>query len=179
MNNQLIKKNTIFTIGHSNRDLAVFIAMLESFGVDQIVDVRQIPWSRHNPQFNFDTFPKALRSKKIGYRHEKDLGGLRKVHKDSINDAWINLSFRAFADYMQQDSFSLAIDRIIARAQKKTLALMCAEALPYKCHRSLIGDALVVRGMEVFDIYNIHTYKAHILTPWAKVQGIRITYPST
>lgn len=164
-------------MGHSTLPLEIFLAVLDSFAIDQVIDVRAIPRSRHNPQFNFDSLPSILRNKHIGYRHEKDLGGLRRVHKDSINTAWQNPSFRAFADYMQTEAFCGAVSKIIKLAQKKTIVLMCAESVPWRCHRSLIGDALLVRGIDVYDIFAPNKCKAHLLTPWAKIQGTRVYYP--
>jgi len=171
--------NFIFTIGHSNHSLPVFLAFLESYTINQLIDIRTIPYSRHNPQFNFDTFPSILRSEKINYRHEKKLGGLRKPRKDSVNTAWNNLSFRGFADYMQTDEFQEGLNSLITIAQNKTCALMCAEAVPWRCHRSLIGDALLVRGFDVYDIFSFTNYKPHVLTPWAHTDGNNIIYPAT
>jgi uncharacterized protein (DUF488 family) len=170
-------KNPVYTIGHGTRELALFIALLDSFAINQLVDIRTIPRSRHNPQYNFDTLPKELRSKKINYKHEKNLGGLRHAKKDSINLAWRNASFRGFADYMQTSDFSTALDKLITLSQKKTLAIMCAETLPWRCHRSLIADALLLRGIEVYDIFDLNKCRAHSLTPWAQVKDSALYYP--
>jgi uncharacterized protein (DUF488 family) len=167
----------IYTIGHGTKDIELFLAILDSFGIDQLVDVRSIPRSRHNPQFNFDTFPSLLRKKGIGYRHEKALGGLRRAKKDSINMAWHNASFRGYADYMQTNKFNTALNALMILAEKKTLVIMCAETLPWRCHRSLIADALLVQNRAVFDIFGLNKGHMHSLTPWAKVKGKRVYYP--
>ncbi len=168
----------IYTIGHSTRSLDDFLAILRHYNINEVVDIRTIPKSRHNPQYNKDSLAHFLRNHHIGYRHEKDLGGLRHTHKNSINMAWENASFRGFADYMQTDEFKHGIEKLIKIAKKKNVVIMCAEAVPWRCHRSLIGDALLVRGIKVEDIFNIHTTKPHSLTPWAHVHGTTITYPA-
>jgi uncharacterized protein (DUF488 family) len=170
-------KMCIYTIGHSTHSLADFKAILKAYHINQLVDIRSIPRSRHNPQFNFDTFPRFLRSSKIGYRHAKNLGGLRRAYPDSINTAWENASFRGFADYMQTPSFEKGLVKLIQLAQKKTVVIMCGEAVPWRCHRSLIGDALLARGIKVVDIYSPTNAKPHKKTPWAKISGGKITYP--
>lgn len=172
------KKLCIFTIGHSTRSIDDFIEILKAYNITELVDIRTIPKSRHNPQFNGDELAHVLRNHHIGYRHQKNLGGLRHAHKDSINMAWRNASFRGYADYMQTDEFKKGIGELIETAHHKIVAIMCAEAVPWRCHRSLIGDALLVRGIEVEDIYSITSVKSHMLTPWAVVHGADITYPS-
>ncbi|MFA5074774.1 MAG: DUF488 domain-containing protein [Candidatus Babeliales bacterium] len=172
-----MKKFKIFTIGHSTYDIKTFKKILKKYNIKQIIDIRSIPYSKHNPQFNFDTFSKTLRNSKFGYRHLKILGGLRYAKKDSINDAWINKSFRGFADYMQTKEFENGLKTLIKIAKRKRVAIMCSEILPWRCHRSLIGDALLIRGFDVKDIYNIKTCKPHEITKWAKVNGMQITYP--
>ncbi len=138
------------------------------------MDVRTVPKSRHNPQFNMDSLPVALGPAGIGYRHEPDLGGLRKARKDSTNTAWRNAGFRGYADHMQSDRFVAAIEALLA---DRRCAVMCAEAVPWRCHRSLIGDAMIVRGVEVRHIMGTERFTAHRLTPFARVDGLRITYP--
>jgi len=170
-------KPEIFTIGHSTHSLEDFITILKTYAIDEVVDIRTIPRSRHNPQFNFETLPEVLRNKHIGYRHEKGLGGLRHAKKDSINTAWRNTSFRGFADYMQTEEFAENIEKLAALAHEKNVVIMCAEAVPWRCHRSLIGDALLIRGFEVTDIYSKDSCKPHTLTPWAVVHGKHVTYP--
>jgi uncharacterized protein (DUF488 family) len=168
----------IFTIGHSTRPLADFIEILKAHGVQRIIDVRSIPRSRHNPQFNRATLARALRSARIAYIHLKKLGGLRHAKKDSTNLGWHNSSFRGFADYMQTPEFLAGLDRAIKLARARTSALMCAEAVPWRCHRSLVADALLVRGFPVEDIMTISRAQPHHLTPFARVRGERITYPT-
>ena len=169
---------TVFTIGHSTRELADFIHLLQAHGVTQIADVRSVPRSRHNPQFNQDTLPDALQTAGIGYVHLPGLGGLRHAHADSPNLAWRNASFRGYADYMQTDAFAENLEQLIGLAKQGHIALMCAEAVPWRCHRSLIADALTVRGIPVEDIMSPTLRQPHPLTPWARVDGSRITYPA-
>jgi uncharacterized protein (DUF488 family) len=164
------------TIGHSTRSLAEFIKLLEAYGVKEVVDVRTIPRSRHNPQFNKDALAKGLGD--ISYIHISGLGGLRHAKKDSVNGGWKNASFRGFADYMQTEEFEKGLAALMERAGKKLIAIMCAEALPWRCHRSLIADALTVRGVHVEHIYSETSVKTHKLTPFARVEGEKITYPA-
>ncbi len=168
---------TIFTIGHSTHSIEEFVGMLKAHDIKLIVDVRTIPKSRHNPQFNSDELSAVLREHGIGYEHLSGLGGLRHAKKDSINTAWENASFRGFADYMQTEEFEEGLSALIETAGAKPTAIMCAEAVPWRCHRSLIGDALLVRGVVVMDIMSVTSAKAHTMTPWAEVNGITITYP--
>jgi len=169
---------TVFTIGHSTRQLAEFINLVQAHGVTKIADVRTVPRSRHNPQFNLETLPHALNTASIGYVHLPELGGLRHARADSPNMAWRNASFRGFADYMQTDEFAENLERLIELAKKEHIALMCAEAVPWRCHRSLIADALTVRGITVEHIMSTAHRQPHTLTPWARVDGRRITYPA-
>ena len=170
------KKLTVMTIGHSTHPLDEFIKILEAHGAEELVDVRTIPRSRHNPQFNRDKLAKGLG--KIGYTHISGLGGLRRTRKDSPNTGWRNASFRGFADYMQTEEFEISLEKLVEIARKKQVAIMCAEALPWRCHRSLIADALTVRKIHVEHIYSITSIKTHELTPFAKVEGVKITYPA-
>lgn len=169
---------TVFTIGHSTRELAEFIHLLKAYGVTKIADVRTVPRSRHNPQFNRETLSDALKIASIGYVHFQGLGGLRHARVDSINMAWRNASFRGFADHMQTDEFAENLERLIDLAKEEHIALMCAEAVPWRCHRSLIADALTVRGIPVEHIMSTAHHQPHTLTPWARVDGRRITYPA-
>lgn len=168
---------TIFTIGHSNRAIDEFIALLRAFDIEQVIDIRTIAKSRHNPQFNQADLRKALKNNRIGYRHLKGLGGLRHAKKDSINTAWRNASFRGYADYMQTNAFKENLERLMEYAQKKRVAIMCAEAVPWRCHRSLIADALLLNGFNVQDIMSATKSTAHAMTPWAKVGPGKIWYP--
>ena len=168
---------TISTIGHSNHPLEKFIEMLTAHGIELIADVRTVPRSRHNPQYNSDVLPASLREQGMAYRHLPDLGGLRHAKKDSLNTGWENATFRGFADYMQTESFEKGLAELIALADGTKVALMCAEALPWRCHRSLIADALMVRGITVMHIMSRTAANEHTLTPFAKVNGTTITYP--
>jgi uncharacterized protein (DUF488 family) len=173
-----VMRATVFTIGHSTRPLAEFIEMLRAHGVRRVVDVRSIPRSRHNPQFNRETLARHLRAARIGYVHLKKLGGLRHAKADSANLGWHNASFRGFADYMQTDQFLTGLARLEKLATGKPTAIMCAEAVPWRCHRSLIADTLVVRDFPVEDIMSVARTQEHQLTPFARVRGLRITYPT-
>lgn len=168
---------TIYTVGHSTHPIDEFVALLEAHGVANIVDVRTIPKSRHNPQFGEDVLPGSLAEHQIGYRRLEALGGLRRGSHDSINGAWRNASFRNYADYMQTAAFTVGIDELLVIAAERPSAIMCAEAVPWRCHRSLIGDALLVRGVSVLDIMSPTSAKPHTLTSFALVNGTRITYP--
>ena len=168
----------IYTIGHSTRPLDELLAMLHGHGIQRLVDVRTRPRSRHNPQFNIDTLPESLATADIAYTHMAGLGGLRPQRKDSINLGWRNASFRAYADYMQTDEFSENIQHAIEMGKEERIALMCAEAVPWRCHRSLIADALLVRGIPVEEIVTAAKSEPHKLTSFARVDGICITYPS-
>lgn len=167
----------IFTIGHSTRSIEEFLEILKHYNITQLVDIRTVPKSRHNPQFNKKSLAHVLRNHHINYRHQKNLGGFRHACKDSINTAWRNASFRGFADYMQTDDFKKGVEKLIEIAHKKTVVIMCSEAVPWRCHRSLIGDALLVRDIKVEDIFSLTSVKPHELTPWAVVKGTTITYP--
>jgi uncharacterized protein (DUF488 family) len=169
---------TVSTIGHSTHPIEEFIRMLKAHGIRQLVDVRTIPKSRHNPQFNRESLPASLQSAAIGYRHMPGLGGLRHPRKDSVNTGWRNASFRGYADYMQTPEFGENLDHLIQIASEAPTAIMCAEAVPWRCHRSLIADALVVRGLPVLEIMNVTTSQPHALTPFAKVEGTQLTYPA-
>jgi uncharacterized protein (DUF488 family) len=168
---------TIFTIGHSTRPIEEFIGLLRANGVEQLIDIRTIPKSRHNPQFNGEALGAALGAAGIGYTHLKELGGLRHARRDSVNLGWRNASFRGFADYMQTPEFTAGLERAIRLAKEKRSALMCAEAVPWRCHRSLVADALVVRGIRVENIIGVVRPEPHKLTPFARVRGTQITYP--
>lgn len=171
-------KLIIYTVGHSTRTLAELVDILRAHGVKRLVDVRTIPRSRHNPQFNRETLSKAFHNRHLSYRHMKSLGGLRHARPDSINTGWRNASFRGFADYMQTTPFAEALEQLLALAAEKPTAIMCAEAVPWRCHRSLIGDALTARGYEVRDIMGLTSTKLHRLTPMAKIRRQQVTYPA-
>ncbi len=167
----------VFTIGHSTHPIDQFINMLTGHDIQLVADVRTIPRSRHNPQFTSDTLANSLKASGIGYAHMPGLGGLRHAKKDSVNQGWENASFRGFADYMQTEAFEESLRELIAAAKERRTVIMCAEAVPWRCHRSLIGDALTVQGIAVMDIISRTSEKAHTLTPWAEVREGRIAYP--
>ena len=168
----------VYTVGHSTRPIEVFIELLKSFEITHLVDVRTIPRSRRNPQFNKESLPEPLGAVSIAYTHIPGLGGLRKPLPDSVNTAWRNESFRGYADYMGTPAFDENLQRLIELIDTEAaVAIMCAEALPWRCHRSLIADALLVRGFQVTDIFDAGKSQPHSLTTFAKVDGERVTYP--
>jgi uncharacterized protein (DUF488 family) len=167
-----------YTIGHSTRSADAFVALLQAHGVTCLADVRTVPRSRHNPQFNGDTLAATLAAHGIGYERMPGLGGFRKTTPDSPNAGWRNLSFRGYADYMQMAAFAEHLDSLVALAREATVAIMCAEAVPWRCHRSLIADALVVRGIDVREIVSETKTAEHALTPFARVEGTTIRYPA-
>ncbi len=172
-------KRLVLTIGHSTLTLEAFVELLKKNEVTMVVDVRTVPRSRHNPQFNKDALPSSLERSGIRYLHLNGLGGLRRPDKDSLNTAWRNAGFRGFADYMQTEEFERHLGTLIELSRAERLALMCAEAVPWRCHRSLIADALLVRGLHVEHIIGKGERRPHTLTPWAHVRGTTITYPSS
>ena len=167
----------VFTIGHSTKSLETFIGLLKAHAVTMVADVRTIPRSRHNSQYNIETLGDSLRIAGIGYMHMPGLGGLRRTRKDSPNIGWHNLSFRGFADYMATEEFVKNLDDLIHLTKSEQIALMCAEAVPWRCHRSLIADALWVRDIRVEHIMSVNRRSPHTLTPFAQVNGLSITYP--
>lgn len=171
-------RNTVFTIGHSTRPLEDFVELIKNHKIKSVIDIRTIPRSRHNPHFNADTLPNTLRKAGLSYQHMVGLGGLRHAHADSPNSGWRNASFRGFADYMQTPEFEKNLEVLISLAQKEIIVLMCAEAVPWRCHRSLIADALVMRRITVEHILSRASCRTHVLTPLAQIQGNVITYPS-
>jgi uncharacterized protein (DUF488 family) len=170
-------KGIILTIGHSTRTLEDYIALLKMNKVTIVNDIRTIPRSRYNPQFNSDTLPDVLKTVSIKYIHSAGLGGLRHPHDGSPNTGWWNPSFRGFADYMQTDEFEQNISDLIKLADDERVVLMCAEVVPWRCHRALIADALLIRGLEVEHIISENSRYLHKLTAWAKVNGQEIIYP--
>ncbi len=167
---------SIFTIGHSTRPLEAFLDPLKAYAITLLADVRTIPRSRHNPQFNRDTLSRDLGVAGISYVHMAGLGGLRHPRPDSPNTGWRNASFRGFADYMQSREFSESLEALIEMSRQQTVAIMCAEAVPWRCHRMLIADSLVIRGIETTHILDIHHCQSHALTPMAKATGTHIIY---
>ena len=167
----------IFTIGHSTRPIHDFLTLLASQGVEQLIDIRTVPRSRTNPQFNRDALPESLKGDGIRYLHMPELGGLRHPRADSTNTGWRNASFRGYADYMQTPEFEEALEKLIELGREKQVAIMCAEAVPWRCHRSLVADALTARGVPVEHIMSATRRDHHKLTPFAKVEGQRVSYP--
>jgi uncharacterized protein (DUF488 family) len=167
----------VWTIGHSTRSIDEFVALLAENGVRGVVDVRTMPRSRHTPQFNEDEFGRSLGEHGVAYRHLAALGGLRHTTKASVNTGWRNTSFRGYADYMQTSAFAAGLDELIGIARETPTAIMCAEAVPWRCHRSLVGDALLVRDIRVVDIMGPGSAREETLTPFARVDGHAITYP--
>jgi len=168
----------VMTIGHSTRTLDEFIGLLQAYAITRVVDVRTIPRSWHNPQFNKDSLPDSLKKAGLSYVHMPRLGGLRHAKPDSINMGWRNASFRGYADYMQTPEFEQNLEKLIQMAKQTRVAIMCAEAVPWRCHRSLIADALLVRGIRTEDIMSLTRRTVHTLTPFANVRGTIVTYPA-
>jgi uncharacterized protein (DUF488 family) len=170
-------EGAIFTLGHSTLPIERFVAVLQTYGIERLADIRTIPRSRHNPQFNDAALASSVTAQHVEYVHIKALGGLRRACKDSPNTGWRNESFRGFADYMQTAEFQHALEALMRMSRQKPVAIMCAEAVPWRCHRSLVADALSVRGVPVVEILSENSYRMHTLTPFARVEGVRITYP--
>ncbi|MGD9599365.1 MAG: DUF488 family protein [Steroidobacteraceae bacterium] len=174
--------DAVFTVGHSTHPLAEFIALLHAYGIARLVDIRTVPRSRHNPQFNADALAVTLPGAGIGYVPMQALGGLRRARKDSPNTGWRNASFRGYADYMQTPAFAAAVDALVALValgRERRVAIMCAEAVPWRCHRSLVADALNARGVPAVEILSAGKHRMHALTSFARVEGTRVTYPPT
>jgi uncharacterized protein (DUF488 family) len=168
---------TIFTLGHSTLPIERFMAVLQAYGIERLVDIRTISRSRHNPQFNDTALANSLKARQLDYVHMRALGGLRRARKDSPNTGWRNEGFRGYADYMQTEEFETALEALIQLGRERRVAIMCAEAVPWRCHRSLVADALSVRGVPVVEILSESSHRMHTLTPFARVQGVRIIYP--
>lgn len=164
-------------MGHSTRPIEEFVALLTGHRVTLLVDVRTVPRSRHNPQFSAEALRERLAAANIGYLHAGGLGGFRRTRPDSPNTGWRNLSFRGYADYMQTAEFAQELSGLIELARHERVALMCAEAVPWRCHRSLIADALTVQGLTTCEIASPTRLQTHKLTPFARVHGARIDYP--
>lgn len=171
-----MKKPVIFTIGHSTHPIDEFVELLQAHGVEGVVDVRSVPKSRHNPQFNGDALKQSLKAVHIKYRYLATLGGFRHARKDSINVGWRNSSFRGYADYMGSQGFSKGLEVLIAVAKLRATVIMCAEAVPWRCHRSLIADALIKEGWLVRDIMSRTSAKRHRLTPFLKARKGQLIY---
>jgi uncharacterized protein (DUF488 family) len=170
-------ERTLYTVGHSTRTLDELVAVLRAHGVGAVADVRLIPKSRRYPHFNADLLAASLPERGLRYLPFRSLGGRRRPLKDSPNMGWRNESFRGYADYLATDAFKTALAELLAVASEVATAIMCAEAVPWRCHRSLIADAALVRGWRVFDIMNVTSAPPHKLTKFARVEGLTLTYP--
>lgn len=173
-----MEKPIIRTIGHSTRPVDDFIAILNAYDITRLVDIRTVPKSRHNPQYNREALEQTLQAAGIPYEHMNALGGLRRPRKESLNTGWRNESFRGYADYMQTVEFTSALDALMGAAAHERVAVMCAEAVPWRCHRSLIADALTAHGYRVEHIMSATKSNRHTMTPFANAQGTSITYPA-
>jgi uncharacterized protein (DUF488 family) len=169
----------ILTVGHSDRPLEQFLDLLHAHSITLVVDVRKMPRSRRNPQFNRDSLPLTLGESGIRYVDLPSLGGLRRRKPDSPNGGWRNRSFQGYADYMLTPEFEQGLNELLELSRGERAVLMCAEAVPWRCHRSLIADALTMRGIRVEHILGEGSTRRHTLTPWATVEGTRIIYPPT
>lgn len=172
-------RQPIYTIGHSNRTITEFIDLLKLHSIAQLVDIRTIPKSRHNPQFGQEELKGSLKKAHISYIYVSELGGLRPTVKHSINDAWHNASFRNYADHMQTDEFEKGLKKLIEISRQTTTAIMCAEAVPWRCHRSLVSDALLARDIPVCEIIGKNHAQKHKLTSFAVIHKGRVTYPKS
>ncbi len=168
---------TIWTVGHSTRTWEAFLSLLQEGRIRLLADVRHFPTSARVPWTNRDALAAGLEAAGIGYAHLEGLGGYRKPRPDSRNLGWRNSGFRGYADHMESDEFSVALDRLLASAREQWTAIMCAEAVPWRCHRGLLSDALLARGVRVVHILGPGATQDHKLTPFAKVHGGRVTYP--
>jgi uncharacterized protein (DUF488 family) len=169
---------TIFTIGHSTRSLDELLGLLREHDVRIVADVRTVPKSRRHPQFGREALADALGRAGLRYVHLPELGGLRRPRPDSPNGAWRNASFRGYADHLGSDAFAHGLVELLSLADQGRVAAMCAEAVPWRCHRSLIADALLVRRVAVEHILGPGPTRPHRLTPFAKVDGQHLTYPA-
>ena len=169
--------DAVFTVGHSTLPIEQFVALLRAYEIRRLADVRTVPRSRRNPQFNADALASALRAENIEYTPLPSLGGLRHARKDSPNGGWRNASFRGYADYMQTPEFESGLESLIRSSREKRTVIMCAEAVPWRCHRSLVADALEVRDIPVVEVLSAKSARMHKLTPFARVDGTRVTYP--
>jgi uncharacterized protein (DUF488 family) len=167
---------TLWTVGHATRALSELLGLLAEHGIERLVDVRTIPRSRHNPQFNRDTFPEALAAAGVAYVHMAGLGGLRRARPDSTNTGWRNAGFRGFADHMETAEFEQSLTALVRLAVERPTAIMCAETVPWRCHRSLIADALTARDVRVVHVLGPRHASEHVLTAWARVDGAHVSY---
>jgi len=169
---------TIWTIGHSTRGIEEFIALLRTYRIAQVIDIRLFPFSRRYPHFHTETLAAALREAQMAYHHLSLLGGRRKALPHSVNTGWRNAGFRGYADYMQTSDFGTGLEQLTTLAKTVPSAIMCAEAVPWRCHRSLVSDALVNRAWDVIHILAASRADRHHLTTFARIDDGRITYPA-
>lgn len=167
----------IWTIGHSTQPADVFVALLKRHGIAQLADIRTVPKSRRHPQFSQETLAACLGGHEIAYRHFAALGGLRKPRPDSVNTAWQHPGFRGYADYMQTNEFAAGVSSLLEFAAGGHTAVMCAESVWWRCHRRLLADALLVRGVAVWHILPSGPAKPHQLSEFARIDGSILTYP--
>ncbi|WP_068469293.1 DUF488 family protein [Candidatus Protochlamydia phocaeensis] len=170
--------NLIYTIGHSNRSLDAFLDLLKAYEIEMLIDVRRYPYSKHNPQFNQDCLASSLPLAHVLYTHLIQLGGRRSAHKNSLNREWRHPAFRGYADYMQTDGFKEGLEQLEKLGIAYKSAIMCSEALPWRCHRSLIADALTIRHWQVLDIFSSSQAKPHQLTSFLRMKEGKLFYPS-
>src|SRR5262245_53469823 len=169
---------TVCTVGHSTRSLHELAVLVLAHGVAAIADVRSLPRSRRHPQFNRESMPEALSAYPLAYTHLPGLGGLRRPRPDSPNTAWDHAGFRGYADHMQTPVFERSLEALIDLTRQSRVAVMCAEKVPWRCHRALLADALTVRGIRVEHILTETRRDLHALHPAARADGVRLTYPS-
>ena len=167
----------IYTIGHSTRTIDEFIELLEIYRIEKLIDIRTVPGSKHTPWFNSEVLEERLKERGIKYFHMKELGGFRKQAKNSVNTGWRNASFRGYADYMQTEEFDAALKRLIEISSAERIAIMCAEAVPWRCHRMLVSDALFTKGVTVKHIISRTGIQEHVLTSFGRVDNGRVYYP--
>ena len=167
----------ILTIGHSTHAIDRFVEMLCAHEIEHLIDVRSLPRSRRNPQFNRESLAISLTGAGVAYTHMPKLGGLREPRADSINTAWQNAAFRGYADHMQTTEFVAALNQLIEAASSRRTAIMCAEAVPWRCHRSLISDVLTARGVAVEHIFSSTKREPHRYTPFVRIEGGSVSYP--
>lgn len=172
-------KVPLFAVGHSTRPIEDFIAMLKAHGVTLVADVRTVPQSRFNPQFGREALSKSLARAGLEYVHMKELGGLRRPRPDSKNTVWRNSGFRGYADYMETPEFERGLDALVDRARADTVAFLCSEGNPFRCHRTLLADALAARGLRVEHIASARSSKPHRLTPFARIARGKVVYRET
>jgi len=175
------RRGAVYTVGHSTRTLAEFVALLESAGIEMLVDVRSIPQSRRNPDYNLERLPGLLAERGLGHEHVAELGGRRPKSRTvapEVNAFWENQGFHNYADYAQSEQFERGLDRLVELAARRRCAIMCSEAVWWRCHRRIIADCLLARGHEVVHLMGRDVHTPATLTPGASVAGGRVTYPA-